>query len=173
MRFLTAAECDGRAQQAGIKRPGGRKPARHLLRLVYQSRMTNADAVASALVACLGPYDWAIVWAYDLPWGDRSRDADPPPDWRDYAAWRLRRGERRSLCDVPGHEFDANDDKEVGTVIRAAICMGWDAWVFSSPLGCMIDLSHDDIITVLSRNEITEPAGRLFELGFRRVFRTG
>ena len=61
MRFLTTPECDDRARQAGI-RPGKArrqltKPARHFAQLAYQSRMTNADVVASILVACLGTYD--------------------------------------------------------------------------------------------------------------------
>ena len=71
MRFLTTPECDDRARQAGI-RPGkaGRqltKSARHFAQLAYQSRMTNADLVAPILVDCLGTYDWAVVWAYELP----------------------------------------------------------------------------------------------------------
>ena len=122
MRFLTTPECSDRARQAGVRlgKAGLQltKPARHFVQLAYQSRMTNADVVAPILVECLGAYDWAVVWAYDLPWGDRSSEAKPPPDWRDYAEGRLRRDEHRSLYDAPGHEFAAGDGEQLVDVMK-------------------------------------------------------
>ena len=131
--------------------------------------MVNADAVAPTLVGCLGTYEWAVLWAYELPWGDRSSEETPPRDWRDYAQWRLRRDERRSLHDAPGHEFAANRNEELVQVIKAAIYMGWDARAFSNPLRCMIDFSHDDIITLRSHNNLSDVTARLIQLGLTQI----
>lgn len=173
MRFLTTLECNERARQAGINSGKNRiqltKPARHFVQLAYQSRMMNADAVASTPVECLGTYDWAVLWAYELPSGDRSREATPPLDWRDYAQWRLRQDEHRSLYDAPGHEFAAGDCGEVVELTQAAIYMGWDARAFSSPFRCVIDLSHDDIVTLRSSSNLFEVTARLIQLGLTQI----
>ena len=54
-------------------------------------------------------------------------------------------------------------------VIKAAIYMGWDARAFSSPLRCMIDLSHDDIITLRSHSNLSDVTGRLIKLGLTQI----
>lgn len=169
MRFLTTSECDTRARQAGIRPDGAgphrRKPARHLLQFSYQSRLATADAVAAILIASLGTYEWAVLWATSFPWGDRSLEPVPPLDWQLYAAWRLRHHEPRPLYDAPGHELGHDDASELARLIAFAIIMGWDARVFSHPLQCAIGLSHDDIITVRSHANMSNLAGRLIPLG--------
>ena len=135
--------------------------------------MARADEVASVLADCLGGYDWAVLWAYGLPWGDRSLEAVPPPDWRRYAEWRRRHDEHRTLYDAPGHEFESANREQLASAIQSAIYMGWDARAFGYPLRCIIDPSHDDTITLRSQHNLSEVTGRLVGLGLRQVSITG
>ena len=129
--------------------------------------MWNADAVASFLVGCLGPFDWAVLWAYRLPWGDRSLEDVPSLDWRRYAAWRLRQGEQRGLYDAPGHAFEAGEQDKLVEVVRSAIYMGWDARAFCQPRRFRFDLSHDDVITIRSHDNIKGACKTMTQLGLR------
>ncbi len=173
MRCLTASECAERARQVGIRFGKAgieyRKPARHFVQLAYKSRLVNAAEVALVLVECLGSYDWAVVWAYDLIWSDHSAEPNPPPDWRDCARLRGRIGEAGRLHEAPGHEFSEGSRADCARVIQAAMDLGWDARAFGSPWRCTIDLSHDDIISLRAQDSLAATGRLLTGLGLRSI----
>jgi hypothetical protein len=173
MRFLTASECAELALQAGFT-PGDLLSRnrfgdlRHAGVFPYKSRMRNANIAARHLADCLGNFTWALLWAHGLPWGDRSLEADPPQDWRDYARWRRSSGEERALLEAPGHLFEPNEQPQLVQATQFAIYTGWDAVLFANPPDSVIALSHDDFIQIQSRHDLAALSQRLNQCGISR-----
>ncbi|HEV2188878.1 MAG TPA: hypothetical protein VGR70_16845 [Stellaceae bacterium] len=173
MEFLTKPECVELARKVGLdsvellKRRGSAASLKRTATLTYKSRMKNADVVSSLLAQRLGDFDWSVLWPYEFPWGDRSREETPPTDWREYAQWRQTKGEGRSLYDAPGHKFERGEHPNTAKAIEFAIYAGWDAVVFGSPLQSLFRLSHDDYIELhaRSREELSATAMGLVQLG--------
>lgn len=173
MRFLTTLECEGLVAQVGLDRRellAGKRV--HKLKAAadffYQSRMKDACRVADHLVEHLGDFTWAMLWVYGLPLGDRSREDNAPDDWRRYARWRRSAGEDRTLYEAPGQLFEQSERSKLVEVIEFAIYTGWDAIVLARPIRCVIALSHDDVIKVQSRHNLSALAQQLQKLGLSR-----
>ena len=173
MRFLTVPECEEPVLRVGIDRRALLEHKRlYALRnaadFFYKSRMSNARPVANELVGLLGDFTFALLWVHALPFGDGSRQENPREDWRRYAQWRRSAGEDRALYDVPGHLFDPNEGSKLAEAIEFAIYTGWDAFVFARPLRCVMALSHDDVIKIQSRHNLSSIAAGLRRLGLRQ-----
>jgi len=170
MRFLTTSECEELLLQVGLgrrdlvagKRIHSMKSAADFF---YKSRMKDARPAAHHLVDYLGDFTWAMLWVYGLPWGDRSREEHVPDDWQRYARWRQSAGADRALDETPGHLFEPNEESKLVEVIEFAILTGWDAFVFARPLRCVIALSHDDVIKIQSRHNLSALASTLSQFG--------
>src|SRR5262249_45253628 len=170
MRFLTPSECEKLATRVGLdhrdltasKRIYSLKSAADFF---YKSRMQNAHVVAVPLVRMLGEFTWATVWACSLPFGDRSREDNAPDDWQRYARWRQSAGEQRRLFEAPGHLVEPDEQPKLVEIIEFAIYTGWDAIVFARPLRCVIALSHDDVIKIQSRHNLSALGAKLRRLG--------
>jgi hypothetical protein len=170
MRFLDRSECEEYVSRSGVDHQEvilGRRiqKMKSAVTFFYQSRMEEASSVSSCLVEYIRDFSWAMLWAYDLPFGDRSREENPPSDWRRYSKWRRSAGENRMLYDAPGHLFEPHEKFKLGQVIEFAIYMGWDAVLLAQPLRCLITLSHDDLITVQARHNVTALSDQLRRLG--------
>jgi hypothetical protein len=171
VRFLDKQECEGFGAKVGFDRRNLRadtraKTMKRVASFVYRSRMKGTAAVATRLVEYTGNFSRALLWAYGLPLGgDRSREEKPPDDWRRYAQWRRSAGEDRTLFDAPGHLVAPDEKTTLAEAIEFAVDLGWDAVVLMRPLRCIIALSHDDIITVQSRHNVTALADALGRLG--------
>src|SRR5262245_24697976 len=160
MRFLTTSECEKLLLKVGLDRRDLVADERvHSMKsaadFFYKSRMKDARPVADHLVDYLGDFSWTMLWVYGLPWGDRSRGEHVPDDWQRYARWRQSAGEDRMLYEAPGHLFEPNEKSTLVEVIEFAIYTGWDAFVFPRPLRCVIALSHDDVIKLQSRHNLS------------------
>lgn len=173
MRFLTTSECEHLVTQVGLdhrdlvagKRVHGMKNAADFF---YKSRMKDARLVAQHLVDYLPDFTWAMLWIYGLPWGDRSREENAPEDWQTYARWRRSAGEDRTLYEAPGHLFEPNEAAKLVEIIEFTIYTGWDAFVFARPLRCIVTLSHDDVIQIQSRHNLSAISEQLHRLGLRQ-----
>jgi hypothetical protein len=170
MRFLAPPECAAFATQVGLdhRKPSARKridTLKNAADFFYKSRMKDAHAVAVPLARSLGEFTWALLWAYSLPWGDRSHEDNAPVDWRRYAHWRQSVGDERTLYEAPGHLFEPDEQSKLAEVIEFAIYTGWDAVVFARPLRCVMALSHDDVIKIQSRHNLSPLAEELRRLG--------
>jgi hypothetical protein len=170
MRFLDRSECEEYVSRCEVDHHevilGSRiRKMKSAATFFYQSRMKEAGSVSSCLVEYIRDFSWAILWAYGLPFGDRSREEDPPPDWRRYSEWRRSAGENRMLYDAPGHLFEPHEKLKLGQAIEFAIYMGWDAVLLARPLRCLITLSHDDLISVQSRHNVTALSDQLYPVG--------
>ncbi|MBV9246172.1 MAG: hypothetical protein JO366_15310 [Methylobacteriaceae bacterium] len=174
MQFLTVLECQGFAARLGIPVPdltAGARPTKlkKTLDFFYDSPLRTATEVAQNLVEHLGNFDAALLRAHGLVWGDRSLDADPPPAWKAYRLWRRAHGELRRLYDAPGHLFDTEERGDLVAAIEFAIQTGWDTLIVPHPTRCIINLSHDDLVTIHSRANRPGIVPQLEALGFRRV----
>jgi hypothetical protein len=172
MQFVTQSEAEPFFLRLGINRLGPLAGSRSATRLkvfdaYYQSRLPVARQVSDALVDCLGDFTVCSLWAHDLVWGDRSLEDDAPPDWAEYRQWREAQGERRPLREAPGHLFDARERETLAKVINRAIHMGWDALIAAKPNKAVIQLSHDDRITVYARSKPGELFAGLTALGLQ------
>jgi hypothetical protein len=173
MRFLTMLECEQFVSLVGLDRRDLTMRKRiHSLKnasdFFYKSRMTDARPVADQLVELFGDFTWALLWVYGLPWGDRSRNDNAPDDWQRYALWRRSADEDRVLYEAPGHLFEPNERSKLVEVIEFAIYTGWDAIVLTRPLRSIIMLSHDDVIKIQSRHNLSAIAEQLRRLGLSR-----
>jgi hypothetical protein len=170
MRFLTTPECEELTAQVGLdqrnllagKRVHSLKNAADFF---YQSPMKGPRPVANHLLDRFGDFTWAMLWVYGLPWGDRSREENAPDDWQRYARWRRSAGEHRALYNAPGKLFEPNERSTLIEVIEFAIHTGWDAIMLARPLRCVITLSHDDVIKIQSRHNLSALAKQLQRLG--------
>lgn len=174
MRFLSSPESEELATRVGLDphdiRDGARmRNMKSGAFFFYKSPMTDdhAHAVARHLIDLLGEFSFAMLWAYDLPFGDRLRDENPE-GWRRYAQRRQAAGESRTLHDAPGHLFEPNDSIEIADAIAFAIEAGWDAVMIARPLRCLVTLSHDDLIAIQSRHNLTALSSKLTRLGLSR-----
>src|SRR5262245_28469528 len=145
MRFLAPSECEEFPLQIGLDRRDlvtGKRvyKLKNAADFFYQSRMKNARSVTDHLVDFLSDFTWAMVWAYALPLGDRSREDNAPDDWRRYTLWRRSAGEARALYEAPGHLFEPNERSKLADAIEFAIYTGWDAIVLARPLRCIMTL---------------------------------
>jgi hypothetical protein len=173
MQFLTKSECEALCESGGFGtgEVQGRTRVAEMKNAVlffYTSRLNEARLVADQLVAYIGDFRWAMLWAYEFPWGDRSLEENPPQDWRHHARWRQTAGETRTLYDAPGHFFEPEERVKLADAIEFAIYTGWDAALLGKPAQCIITLSHDDFIAVQSRYNLTALEKELNRLGLRR-----
>lgn len=170
MHFVAKSEAESFFQKLGMDRNGLVAGSRSAARLkifdaYYQSRLPVAREVADLLAAHQGDFSVCHVWTHDLVWGDRALEEEPPPDWMEYRKWREALGERRSLCDAPGHIFDTGERGSLSKVIEWAIYMGWDALIAAKPNKIAVQLSHDDRISIYARSKPTELVAGLAALG--------
>lgn len=170
MKFLDIDECEERLTPTGLDGRAMRRGVlanrmKHAAVFAYKSRMENAGAVSARLVAELGEFKSALLWAYAFPWGDRSLEEDAPEDWRHYYAWRRSQGETRGLNAAPGHLFETGEQTKLTQVIEFSIYTGWDAVLTAWPLRRAMMLSHDDLIIVQARHSLTKIADDLQRLG--------
>jgi hypothetical protein len=184
MECLTRPECVDYAWKVRLdsddllgrrRRAAGRKRAaildsKHTATFIYESLLKQSAAVCQLLTECLGDFTWAVLWAYELPFGDRSTEAEPPGGWGRYASWRQAAGESRRLYDAPGHLFAAGERSAVAEALVFAIRLGWDAVLFGSPPRAVIRLSHDDDIDIMARSakEISRVTDALVRLGLSK-----
>jgi hypothetical protein len=112
-----------------------------------------------------------VVWAFDLPWGDKSQDPDASNDWITYAKWRRAQGDQRSLYDAPAHVLEPGEQSELRRLLDFAIAIGWDTLVASRPAKVLLELSHHDRITVHARSRQPDLISALQRLGVKRAKR--
>lgn len=142
--------------------PGSRSEARlKIFDVHYQNPLAVADKVSRVLASHQGDFSVCHLWMHGLPFGDRSLDQAPPPDWARYRRWREATGETRSLHEAPGHVFQKGEQEALARVIEFAIDLGWDALVAAAPHKGVLDLSHDDRITIYGRSR---PSGLIADL---------
>ena len=165
MRFLASSECKELGAQVEFDVSG----ISYAATFAYKSRMKEADTVVEHLVDHFGHFSWALLWAYDFAWGDRSQEDNPLADWRQYAEWRRRQGEDRPLYDAPGHRFEADERATLIEAVKFAIYTGWDGVLVGRPLTCLISLSHHDIIKVQSRHSLSALAQQLNREGISQL----
>jgi hypothetical protein len=172
MRFTSKVEAEAFFRSLGIG-PGGLAPGnRSATRfksddLYYRSRLATAREVSLVLADAQGDFTECAVWPFDLVWGDRSLEEHAPPDWIAYARWRQQHGETRPLREAPGHLFDANERSELARLLELAIYMGWDTLVAARPAKVLVELSHDDRITIRARSRRRALIARLERLGVK------
>ncbi len=172
MRFLSGEQCRALTKKLGVDCHGpvsGHRAARHLkvFDAFYDSPIANGPEVAEALVEHQGAFATCLVWACDLPFGDRSQEEEPRSDWRRFRDWRRRQGEWRNLYDAPGHLFDEHERAALARLIEGALDMGWDALIAATPGKSAVLLSHDDYIRICSRGTPDVLLQRLERLGLR------
>lgn len=170
MQFLSSAQCRTLTSKLGVDCLGpveGSRAARHLkvFDAFYTSRIANGPEVAEALVEHQGAYATCLVWACGLPWGDRSQEEEPGPDWMRYRDWRRRQGESRTLHDAPGHLFEEHERRTLAMIVEWALYMGWDTLIAATPGQGAVLLSHDDRITICARVNPDALLHRLDRLG--------
>ncbi|MDQ0467117.1 hypothetical protein [Labrys wisconsinensis] len=166
MHFVTRSESERFFERMGIDdrgpMPGSRSDARlKIFDVYYQSRLAVADKVSRVLASRQGDFSTCHLWVHGLPFGDRSLDETPPPDWARYRRWREATGETRSLYEAPGHVFQEGEQEVLARVIEFAILLGWDALIAAVPHKGVLDLSHDDRITIYARSR---PSGLIVGL---------
>jgi hypothetical protein len=172
VRFLSGEQCRALTKKLGVDCRGpvsGDRVARHLkvFDAFYTSRVANGPEVAEALVEYQGAFTECLVWACDLPWGDRSQEDEPRSDWKVFRDWRRRQGEWRNLYDAPGHLFEGRECAALAKLIEWALDMGWDALIAAAPSKGAVLLSHDDYIRICSRGTPDALLRRLERLGLR------
>lgn len=59
-------------------------------------------------------------------------------------ALRVSWGERRLFSEAPAHLFLPDEVEEAVSLALLAVLFFWEAWLFSSDLGVIINLSHDE-----------------------------
>jgi hypothetical protein len=170
MRFISPVASEAFFRSLGIGPGGlisGSRTANRFKSdaLFYKSRLPMARDVAQVLARAQGEFTECVVWAFDLVWGDRSREEHPPKDWEDYARWRHQQGETRS--DAPGHVFDFSEQVSLARVLELAIYMGWDTLVGARPSKMLVELSHHDSVTIHARSRQTELISQLERLGLK------
>ena len=174
MNFLSAAECQvqvGRLGSTAQNLAAGVRPAhfKKAADFFYESRLANAPQVAKELIDGLGNFETCLLWTHGLVWGDRTQEGDPPLDWAQYGLWRESCGAPSALYHSPGQVFVASEKAELARGIEFTIYTGSDALVFPSPTPCFVHLSHDDLISVQSRTNLTRLSAGLEKLGLRRA----
>lgn len=171
MRFVPRSEAVAFFQRLGLGPSGliqsmGRRFKSEEFR--YRSRLTTAPQVSSLLVEAMGRYDEAMVWPHYVVFGDRSHDADAPPDWVAYRKWRVSHGASLGLHDAPGHLLVADERDEFIRLLELAIYLGWDALVGARRSKVLIELSHHDTITFHSRSRPSQVMAALERHGLVR-----
>lgn len=176
VRFVNRADIEPRFTRLGFtvdRRPiAGSFGAAHLktARFSYDSgelRSGLADVLAETLGARFDPNDETLLWVYDLVWGDRSREQEPPPEWADYCRWREANGEPRGLYEMPGHVFGTDDHDARLFAVRHALLLGWDALMTDARSRLIVHFSHDDIVTLHARSRPAALIRQLEALGLR------
>jgi len=166
MHFVDRSEPERLFERMGIDgrglMPGSRSKARlKIFDVYYQNPLTVADKVSRVLASRQGDFSTCHLWVHGLPFGDRSLDQTPPLGWARYRRWREATGETRSLYEAPGHVFQKGEQEALARVIEFAILLGWDALVAAVPHKGVLDLSHDDRITIYVRSR---PSGLIVGL---------
>jgi hypothetical protein len=170
VRFISKSDAEAFFRPLEIG-PGGLMPgSRAATRfksddLYYRSRLNTAREVSLTLADAQGDFIECAVWPFALAWGDRSLEERAPADWITYAQWRQQHGETRPLHEAPGHLFDANDRSELARLLELAIYMGWDTLVAARPTKVLVELSHDDRITIHARSRQMALIAKLERLG--------
>lgn len=176
MRFTDKQEAAAAFARLGFDASGklvaGSHGAAHLRAegFYYDSgrlRSGLAGDLSCAMIDELGEFSSCLLWACDLVWGDRSREAAPPDEWLAFRRWREEHGESRGLYDAPGHAFGPGERATAGFVIEKALLLGWDALIMTKAGKPILRLSHDDDITIFSRSRPGRLIHRLEKLGLK------
>lgn len=61
-------------------------------------------------------------------------------------------GEKRGLSDVPGHVFTESDLEQLECLFGLALYFFWDASLFEGTGDVVIQISHDECVSVLAKN---------------------
>ncbi len=172
MQFLPQSDAEAFFRHLGFGPKGPVAGSRTATRfrsddLFYKSRLETAREVSQLLAHAQGDFTECVVWACDLVWGDKTRDEDPPLDWKNYKRWREQHGETRSLYQTPGHVFGSTEHAELVRLLELAIHMGWDTLIGARPSKVLIELSHNDRITIHARSRQRELISALEHLGVK------
>ena len=166
MQFIAASECETFFAKLGIDRhgliPGSRGADRFkMLEVGYYDPHVVADRLSSYISVHQGAFSTCLVWCYDIVFGDRSLEANPPRVWQDYSRWRKSMGELRTLYDTPGHLFETDERDLLVKVIAWALRLRWEAYIAAKPNKFVLRVCHDDFLTLYSRST---PSGLLDDL---------
>jgi hypothetical protein len=174
MRFKSKSDSEAFFRPLGIG-PGGLTPNSRTAsrfktaRLCYQSRLATAREISLLLADTQGDFIECSVWPTALVFGDRSLDVPAPEDWIAYARWRQKHGETRALYEAPGHFFDTGEQSDLAQLLEQVIYMGWDALVAARPAKVLIELSHNDLITIHARSQQRTLIAKLERLGLTGI----
>jgi len=172
MRFISEIEAKAFFKKLGFQPQGlvpGSRAATKLKtdHLFYQSGIVPYAKIASLLTDTQGDFADCVVWPFDLVWGDRSQEDNPPEAWETYARWRRDHGEELNLRERPGHVFSAGEQAELARLLELALSMGWDTLVAARPAKMLFEFSHNDRISLHSRSHDTDLLSALAKLGVK------
>ncbi|MEO1322301.1 MAG: hypothetical protein AAFV59_04760 [Pseudomonadota bacterium] len=136
---------------------------------VYQSPLVEAATVSEQLLDLYNGFERLVVWPHTLVWGDRSNDPTATPDWKEYSQWRHKSGEAADLTDRPAHVFEKDEVELAYQALQYGFYLGWDALIGSNTSSPLIELSHNDKLTIHARQNFSTLADRFEKLGLSAV----
>lgn len=88
-----------------------------------------------------------------------------------FDGYRQSLGERRPLDAAPGHAFNDSDLTQIECLLDLTLYFSWDSLLFEGPGGVAVRTSHDEFISVYSKNRdgLSQIERTLSEFGLEQV----
>jgi len=174
VRFSTPSECANFVRPLGLSAGellAGKPPARMKKTCGFFTTAPRIDPrAADVIVDCLGAFEEALLWTYDLVFGDQSDDPKATQSWREYGRWRKSMGARSSISDEPGCVFARSERDDLQRSVLWTMKLGHGSLLVPHPARCVLRFSHEDDVILHAR---TNDPGfrRLGDFGFRPMTR--
>lgn len=155
-----AREFEKRLRRQMADQPGPK------LVLYYKSGTHDYSHAAEAIVASTGKFTQAtllFLWSLTGGWSGHTATTGP---WSQYIRWRESTGDKRPLCDAPGHQFEQHEVAHLSKVLAFALQLGWDAMLAVKPKRHLLLLSHDDRMEIYRGFERRLLGQKLIALGY-------
>jgi hypothetical protein len=99
-----------------------------------------------------GPFSGGMVWFKE--WGIWDY-VDEETGMSLLQKFRASAGERRALKEAPGHLFQESEFADARACWSLPVIFGWDAFLFPSGSEYFVFNSHDEVLSIVSRNLAT------------------